>query len=135
MANFFAWVTATTNLSADPLIAGLVREGYEVKVLADSGNLIEQGEISCLISLRICRTVTGTPGQSPQRQVLEAISGIYERMGATYHSIIVQAVGGSVTWEGSNIKLPPTPAPAPPAKTKYDRLNEEDDADQEKKKD
>jgi len=46
MANFFAWVTATTNLSADPLIAGLVRTGYEVKVLASNGELIEQGEVT-----------------------------------------------------------------------------------------
>lgn len=129
MANFFAWVTATTNLSADPLIAGLVRAGYEAKVLASNGNLIEQGEISCLISLHLCRVV---PGERPQSQVSEAIHEVYEKIGATYHSIVVLQPGGTCSWRGSNIKLPEKPPEPPPVKTKYDRLNEEDDADQEK---
>jgi hypothetical protein len=119
VADFYVWVTATTNASADGLVAALVRENFSVKPLSLTGRLTMDGELSAVISLRLAKEITGAD------QVLTVVKKAYEKMNATHHSVVVLHIGGSCQWTGSNIKAPPAP-PSPTAKTAYERLNEDD---------
>lgn len=125
MADFYVWVTATTNASVDGLIAALVREAYAVSPLAGSGDLTLDGELSSLIALKLSKPFKDEKG--PQKEVLAAVKRAYTKMGATYHSIIVSHIGGTCQWTGSNITLP-----KPAGKTAYDRLTEDEHGDEKK---
>jgi hypothetical protein len=124
VADFYVWVTATTEASADRLVAALVREAYTVSPLASTGKLTVNGELSSVIALKLSKTLKDD--KDAQKEVLDVVKKIYEKMGATYHSIIISHLGGSCQWAGSNIK------PLPSTKTAYDRLNEDEHGDEKK---
>lgn len=61
MITCYVWIVATTALAYEPLVAGLVKEGYQVSSL-NQGDPCLAGELSCLIALRVSRdTIEGTP--------------------------------------------------------------------------
>jgi hypothetical protein len=103
MKTFYVWATLLTSATAHRLTSGLVEKGYSVGPLASSRRLCVEGEASVFAALKVDSGLDTVDQSLMIREVKEVLSGI----GSVWHSLVVFEVGGSCTWEGSNIKLPP----------------------------
>lgn len=122
---FFLWATILSPSAGRLLASGLVERGYEVQALASTKVMMREGEASTLVALK----ASSEEETSTQATLLRQVKEIMEENTAMYHSLIVYHHGGSFTWEGSNIKLPPReekkpeePKVAP--RTRFDVMDE-----------
>jgi hypothetical protein len=106
------------------LTAGLIARGYSVGGLSSTGQALWKGELSALVCLRLERQQFTVA--EPYVRVLDDVVAILSEAGLTWHSLVVSAVGSSVTWRGSNIQPLPVKSEAKPEpeapKTAFDRI-------------
>lgn len=103
MTTCFVWLVATTALAYEPLVAGLIKEGYQVGSLSPTGEPYLPGELSCLISLRVSKgIIEGTPKVT----VIDLVTKILEARQLTFHGIVVTGGSADGVWTSSNIVLP-----------------------------
>ncbi len=119
---FYVWVTVLTDAYTDLLISKFVRRGYDVSPGSSSGEVSRPGPYSSLISLDVS-TSTNTKVKDKvldAAKFLDEVKTVLGEFKALYYSIIVQEVGGQLSWVGSNMPKPKKEEP-----TRFDKVSAE----------
>jgi hypothetical protein len=125
---YYVWATLLSDRAASELASGLVRKGFHVGPLAANNALTIVGVASTLCALK-AETDT-VPEKLPENEtsqewVIARVREVLDHSENTYLSIIVSEVGGSCTWQGSNIsKKKEDPPPKKEAPTVLDKMDQ-----------
>ena len=109
---FYVWATLLSDRAADRLVAGLVRRGFQVETLSSRNEMTLVGEASALVALKIIADHRPADAAEPHYWVSTQTRDALDSAKDVFYSLVVYHIGGTCTWNGSNITLPKERAPA-----------------------
>lgn len=101
MSSFRLWVVALHSDYENKIVMYLVKKGYKISPLADSGALTEhkEGYMSATIAIRVETTKEIKPNV-----FRDFVSKDLTNLGVKFHALIIE--NGGAYWSGSNIEIP-----------------------------
>jgi hypothetical protein len=117
---FVAWVTCMLKSYEDAIIAGMVKKGYVISVIATNGEVTSgsKDNPAVVVTIRVDSTKEETEAKDVHKDLLEVLT----EKKFFYYSVIVSALADSC-WVSSNIILPKQDKPIPPSIPEPDKSN------------